>query len=279
MELVFNELSFREYQDDYGLINSFILLGELFEKSRFYGYNHLLFPSNLSVIKACNNKNFSEWLNNIPTPKRNKILPIIFKRPFTDDYLGDKRESLASYYFVSEELKIKQEYCDGLATAEIMDIPSISLSNHQIWLNNRLTIFKESEHSPLELEVTNLATDEFLNSDEFRNFSERISTVNLQPSLLTLDQKHISLRDDHGKDKLQKLAERMVKNIYVNGIINSMPFNSKTSRFIKSVYKNGIIEVVMHWEDAGYGMVIETTGRNFKETNEIAKILRDEFDR
>ncbi|HPN22223.1 MAG TPA: hypothetical protein PK758_10005, partial [Tenuifilaceae bacterium] len=158
-------------------------------------------------------------------------------------------------------------------------IPSISLSNHQIWLNNRLTIFKESEHSPLELEVTNLATDEFLNSDEFRNFSERISTVNLQPSLLTLDQKHISLRDDHGKDKLQKLAERMVKNIYVNGIINSMPFNSKTSRFIKSVYKNGIIEVVMHWEDAGYGMVIETTGRNFKETNEIAKILRDEFDR
>lgn len=282
MEIVFNELSFRDYKDEYCLLESFIKLGELFERAKStYGYSHLLFPSNLSSLQACNNKNFSEWLSIIPTPKRNKILPIIYKRPFTYEYLGDKSEALSSYFFISQELQIEQEYCDGLAVADIMDIPAISLTNHAIWLSGRIIIYKETESTPEEIEVINLATDDFLISDFFRSFSERISEINLQQSPFTFDQKlrRISLRDDHGKNKLQLLAERIVRNDYVNGIVNSLPFNSRTSRFIKSVYKNGYVEIVMHWEDDGYGMVIETTGRNLRETRAIANILRDQFDR
>ena len=42
MELVFNELSFRDYKDEQGLIDSFISLGVLFEKVRDqYGYKHI----------------------------------------------------------------------------------------------------------------------------------------------------------------------------------------------------------------------------------------------
>lgn len=282
MELVFNELSFRDYKDEQGLIDSFISLGVLFEKARDqYGYKHILFPSSLATLQACDNKTFSAWLNDVPTKKRNKILPIIFKRPFTEDYLGDKSGALASYFFVSDELQIVQEYCDGLATADIMDIPAISLANHNIWLSQILTIYKETDTTPAELKVTNLADEEVLNSAEFQNFTDRIAVLNLQPSSLTIEQKlnNITLRKDHGKDKLKLLAERIVRNDYVNGVVNSLPFNPRTSRFIKSVYKNGLIEIIMHWEDAGYGMVIETTGRNFKETDEIAKMLRDEFDR
>lgn len=136
MELVFNELSFRDYGDDHSLTESFIKLGELFERAKvLYGYTHLLFPTNLSALRACTNKTFSLWLNDMPTQMRNKILPIIYKRPFTEDYLGDKNEDLSHYYFISNELQIEQEYCDGLATADIMDIPAISLANHYIWLN------------------------------------------------------------------------------------------------------------------------------------------------
>lgn len=282
MELVFNELSFRDYKNDSVLIENFARLGVLFEKAKTkFGYSHLLFPANLATLQACEDKNFGEWLNTIPTKEKNKIFPIIFKRPFTEEYLGDKTEALASYFFSSESLQIEQEYCDGLATADIMDIPAISLANHEVWLQGEINIFKETGTAPVEIQVKNLATEDFLNSEVFSEYSESISTVNLQPSSLSVEQKskNISLRDDHGKDILRRFAEKVIKNCYVNGIINSLPFNPNTSRFIKAVYKDGRVEVVLHWEDAGYGMVIDTTGRNFRETDEIAKLLRDEFDK
>ena len=282
MELVFNELSFREFKDDYSLLNSFVELGEIFEKAKNkYGYSHILFPINLSVLPASIDKTFSEWLNSFPTNKINKILPIIFKKPFTEEYLGDRSGQLSNYYFVSPTLNIEQEYCDGLATADIMGIPAISLANHIEWEKDKLVIYLETENEPLPIEVNNLSTEKILFSDSFNDFSESIAIIDLQPSILSIAEKrqNISLRDDHGKDVLQKFAERLIHNEYINGVINSLPFNSHTSRFIKSVYKNGLIEIVLHWEDEGFGMVIESTGRNFRETNEIAKIIRTQFDR
>jgi len=282
MELVFNEISFKEYKDDYGLLSNFILLGELFENAKsLYGYNHILFPSNLSVMQATSKKNFGMWLKDIPTKERNKILPIIFKKPFSEEYLGDRANQLAQYYFVSKELGIVQEYCDGLATSDIMDIPAISLKNHSIWVAEKLDIFKETENNPLSVQVNNVSTTKILNSESFKSYSESIAILDLQVSPFSLNEKkqRISLRDDHGKDVLQKFAEKLIRNEYVNGVVNSLPFNSFTSRFIKSVYKNGLIEIVLHWEDAGYGLVVESTGRNFRETDEIAKILRDKFDK
>lgn len=282
MELVFNELSFKEYSNEHVLTNNFIQLAELFEKAqKKYGYSHLLFPSNISTLTACNNMTFGVWLNSVPTKSKNKILPIIFRRPFTEEYLGDKVENLSSYYFVSSDLGIEQEYCDGLATADIMEIPAMSLSNHNIWLGSEIKIYKETQTEPETLIIKNLSTEAFLNSESFKALSEINSVVVLKESILTIEEKlkNIYLRDDHGKDKLQKLAERMINNKYVDGVVNSLPFNPRTSRFIKSVYKSGLVEIVMHWEDAGYGMVVQTTGKNFKETNEIAKILRNDFDR
>lgn len=282
MELVFNELSFREYKDEYNLLDCFVSLGELFDKAKeLYNYTHIIFPSNLSEMQACENKNFIDWLNGMPTKHKNKISAIISRRPFINEFLGDKVNNLAAYYFVSSELNIGQEYCDGLATADIMDIPAISLANHIVWKGPVLTIFKETDTSPENVDVKNLATQEVLSSNEFQVFSESITKVELKPSNISIEEKirSISLREDHGIDKLQRFAERIVKNEYVNGVINSLPYNPNTSRFVKSVYKNGNVEIIMHWEDAGYGMVINTTGRNLSETRKIAEILRNNFDK
>ena len=92
-------------------------------------------------------------------------------------------------------------------------------------------------------------------------------------------EKKIHFREDHGIDVLKRFADRIVHSDYVVEIVNSLPFNSHISRFIKNVYKNGQIEIVLYWEDAGYGMLLQTTGRNYRETEAIAEILKTEFDR
>lgn len=282
MNLVFNELSFLEYKNDYDLLENFICLANLFEKAKeLYGYNHVLFPSNLSVLKVLDNKTFSEWLNEIPIKERNKVLTIISKRPFFEDFIGEKANNLASYYFTSKELNIEQEYCDGLAIADIMDIPSFSLKNHHIWENNKLKIWKETQSFPEEVEVYNLSNEQILTSNKFRDYTESISNITLVASELTYQEKtkKIHLRDDHGKDVLKRFAKIILRNDYLEEVINSLPFNRNTSRFIRRVYKNGLIELVLHWEDEGFGMVVQTTGRNYRETKAIAEILKDEFDR
>jgi hypothetical protein len=284
MELVFNELSFLEYKNSHELFDNFIYLGKLFEKAKTtYGFKHLIFPTNLSVIQVTNDKSFGEWLGCMPTKDRNKVFSIVTKRPFTDEYLGDKKDETLKYYFVSPDLNIEQEYCDGLATADIMNIPSISLKHHSIWENKEIKIYKESDISPTPqiLSINNVATEKTLLHSDFKCFCESISIVELIPSAFTYEDKkqNIHFRDDHGIDVLQKFAEKIIKNKYIDGVVNSLPFNKETSRFIRRVFSNGLIEIVLHWEDAGYGMVLKSTGRNYKETDTIANILKEEFDK
>jgi hypothetical protein len=283
MYLVFNELSFLEYKNRYELFNNFIAMGNLFNKAKdAYGFTHLLFPGRLSVLQVTQEQKFSEWLGNLNTGEKNKIFAIVNKRPFTEEYLGDKNDDTLKYYFVSSDLNMEQEYCEGLATADIMDIPSISLMHHEIWKNIKLEIFREtgqSENPPESVLVFNAATNEVLFRDDFKNFCESVSNAELVPCTLSFDEKNICLRDDHGMDILRKFAERIIRNDYVEGVLNSLPFNGKTSRFIRRIKRNGLIEIVLHWEDGGYGMVLKTTGRNYRETEAIANILKTKFDK
>ncbi len=279
MELVFNELSFLDHQNKSILLNNFkTLLTTFNEAQNRYGYTHIVFPVNYYDIQVTPDENFIQWINGISTSDKNNILSLL-RRPFIDGYLEHQDEKLVQYYFVSEEMGIEQEYCDGLATADIMEIPAISLTNHPVWQEIEIKIFEETGNEPRTVFVKNISTRDSIENPLFIEYAESQAPLNLQVSTLDIAAKRIILREDHGIDKLQRLADRMVQNEYVNGVINSMPFNPHTSRFLRRINKNGTVEIVMHWDDRGIGMVIQTTGRNYRETKAIAEILRDQFDK
>lgn len=91
------------------------------------------------------------------------------------------------------------------------------------------------------------------------------------------EDKEIHLRDDPGKDVLMHWAKRFVNSPYVEGIINSLPFNPRATEPVKTISDDGLIELVLTKTDKGCGMVIKTTGRNKKETEEIVKIIRERY--
>ena len=86
-----------------------------------------------------------------------------------------------------------------------------------------------------------------------------------------------NIRDDHGKDVLTLFAKRLILNPYVEGIINSLPFNRHESNFIHNISSDGKIELVLTNTDEGFGLVIQTTGRTTAQTDAIASILKKEF--
>lgn len=152
-------------------------------------------------------------------------------------------------------------------------------------------------------ENTVIRTDEFWNMIDFYEKEKFLSLIEEEGGFVTLssigmllwerykkdfpphlgrnnkkpEDKEIHLRNDHGKDILMRWAKKLVNNPYVEEIVNSLPFSPRTTNPIKKVYDNGLVEIVFTETDAGYGMVLKTTGRNRKETEEISKILKSRY--
>ena len=89
--------------------------------------------------------------------------------------------------------------------------------------------------------------------------------------------KKVSLRDDHGKDILEKHAGKLKQSPYVVEIVNSLPFNPHAKDYIHRVKENGIIEIVLTDTDEGLGLAVRTTGRSLRETKRIADILKEKY--
>ena len=89
----------------------------------------------------------------------------------------------------------------------------------------------------------------------------------------------MNLRDDHGKDILAEHAKRLLKNDYVDGILNSLPFKPTSTTYIDKINPGGTIDIVLFWTDCGLSMRVKTTGRNIQETQAIADILRRKYGR
>lgn len=285
MELVFNEVSFLPHSNnEYLLKEQFIGMLKLFDKTKeTYGYRHLIFPANIGEAKVTAEKTFVQWAYSIPHQgDKNKILSVPFVRPFANEVLEEKIKELHKYYYTNEEAGITEEYCIGLATAHLKQKVVISLATAGCW-NRPEIVFKELINDQLEtrdVSVKNITNDVHLYDETIKAELIYSGKLELEKCPINPSDKILILSGDHhGNDKLEAFAKKLFKNEYVVSVINNIDFSPKAINFIKKIYDDGKVELVLHWESAGYGMIIQTTGRNYRETEAIAEKLKIEFDR
>ena len=99
----------------------------------------------------------------------------------------------------------------------------------------------------------------------------------LERDLTPPKEKTISIRDDHGKDTLSAFSKKIVTSPFVKGVINSLPFNPKQTNPIKECLEDGKIEIVLVKTDPGYGIIVQTTGKNIEQTKRISELIRKKF--
>lgn len=283
MNLIFNELSFLPYADnEYTLKENFLRMIKLFDKAKQdYGFQHMVFPANIRDIKITSSKTFSEWVYGIANQgDKNKILSIV-KKPFTEEVLAEKLGDLNKYYYVNTEAGIAETYCDGLTTGYMKESLCSSLSSQLFWDETAVKFHKiiNDEFETEVVSANNISNADHFLVSEIKNFIEYLGDVQLIETIAPYDTKPISLRDDHGKDTLLIFSKRLCRSKHVLCVINSLPFNPRAINFIKEINSDGKIELVLYWEDRGIGIIIQTTGRNYRETQAIAEILKNEFDR
>jgi putative CRISPR-associated protein (TIGR02619 family) len=189
--------------------------------------------------------------------------------------------------------------------SEVIELPPQPIAlDLAFWLNNYAFFEKIESNSLLpKSEVVEQLQNKYLSSLIDEEIVESIPCVSLsamgelfhercrlqfakqETAILSLipqddtpaNRKKIKLRDDHGKDVLKAFADKICLSLYVKEVINSLPFNSRRTNPILNTYPDGKVEFVLTWKDKGYGLCIQTTGRNLAETNSIALHLEKEF--
>lgn len=282
MELIFNEISFLPHSNNEVLLKEqFINMLKIFvEIKENYGYNHIVFPINIGDIKVTIDKSFHQWAYSIEKKgDKNKILSVI-KRPFGNDVLQEKVMELNKYYYENKGVGIEEEYCIGLATTYLKQKVSVSLLSNPCWDTTKID-FKEiidDEFNTKDVDVENITSLNHLLDNNIQTKLMYSGALLLLKSPLKPDEKKLNLSGDHhGNNKLKTFSKRIFQSEYVVSVINNIDFSPNSSDLIKNTYADGKIELVLYWESAGYGMIIQTTGRNLRETDEIAKLLNEKY--
>lgn len=278
--VTFNELSFKPLAEHSEILKGFFLTlcGTIAKLRETYPSLRVVFTSECFGYEATKNEIFATWLENLPQGgEKNTILSIINK-----PYLSEKDiEPLYGYSFENQACGIEENYCWGLAFAKSRETVTISIPSIDLWKDAVLHFSQSNENGTNKesFEIINLSTKESLESQVFMDFLAQITPIVLQETTIEPKDKKVHLSGDHhGNDKLKLFWGKISKSPYVVELINSIDFNRSGTKLIKKIYNDGKIELTLYWEEDGYSMIIQTTGRNYRETAEIAKILRKKYD-
>lgn len=272
MELVFNEISLKDNPDNkYQAISVLENFAETCSTLKREGFNKLRIESNFWNSLYFEDNDINTFLSQMSSRTKSSFLRSFIRKPFiADDFISEADENFAANYYSFNDIEIT-----GLAYAFLLDTISVSLSTKAIWDNPEIEITEVSNDIRKNVIVKNASKPE--HTDHHKNWIEEKKPIELIKSKISSNDKKISLRDDHGKDKLLHFSTKIVNSQYVDSVVNSLPFNPSENNFIRRVYPNGQIEIVLTDTDKGFGIIVQTTGRNIKETEAIGRILENDF--
>lgn len=276
MDLIFNELSLHhktgcqfEAKD---LMRKLLFTCKAANTSDF---KRLRVKENFFQLLISKNYMIVDWLNDCSVRNDYKTLLLGLKRyPFIEE--GDENIEnlfiLNYYYLISPELKeLHMKETEGLAVAFLYNTFSLSFATNELWGKTRIELLEKTDKQEKSVFVKNISCPEHIESH--REWIDSNRPVKLIKSDILPEEKIIHIRDDHGKDVLSKIAMKLIKSPYIVKIINSLPFNQKKRNIIRRIYPDGKIEIVLIWTNPGYGMIIQTTGRNLQETKKISEMI------
>lgn len=199
------------------------------------------------------------------------------RHPFIESDTAEETRFICNYFYIIRDgEKVSVE---GLGVAYLYQTVAISFGIHDYWQQNvSHQLYVEGDESG-EYAVISIADEKHCECRDFLDFAANTQPLELKTTDIPPDKKSIALRDDHGKDVLESFTRKICRSPYVVKIVNSLPYNSHERDFIHGIYEDGRIEIVLTDTDKGLGMVIQSTGRNYRETLAIAKILADKYGR
>ncbi|MCC5916086.1 MAG: hypothetical protein JJU02_02040 [Cryomorphaceae bacterium] len=276
MELMFNELSVVPYSaNKYEAIERMTLLAKTFKKARDFGFKRIRSDVSVSEIRLADNYTVHSWLiDSAVSPELKGFMFGSIITPFINEEDGQVEEAYieAEYFYVKNE--IEKIPCLGLAAAHLYELPSISLNTCDEWQRNLLPIIVAKDDKSEDYQIPNVFDETCFAEAGIIAFVENLDEVELLETTLNPNEKDIHLADHHGKNELKALCDRLKQNEYVVAM-RSTYWGGNT--FVRKIHKNGVVEITLIKSQRKYALLVQTTGRNYRETEAIANKLRDRY--
>ncbi len=279
MDLFFNEISSKyEAESIFHARKRMSDFTEICKRIKDAGFSKCMRPDDFfesSILK--DNTNYS-WLKDLSVRKDERNFILSFMRtPFEPQEDENIERYISFNYLLDEpdEPNFNGTLTKGLAMSYIFDTLSIGFPSNEVWVKNNISLIEESNGNRQQVSVRHLSTEEGF---KYHNdwFAYLVDLVLVQTDVIP-DAKKIHVSDDHGKDKLMLFAKKLVLSPYVIEIPYSLPFDTSRRSLIRKMYPDGRIALTLLRDDSGYSLMVQTTGRNYRETEAIAQVLKDNY--
>jgi hypothetical protein len=272
MELIFNELSMNPpIADKYEAIPKMQQFAQTVAAARKKGFRQIRSYCELHEVKLAEQYSAQDWIyDKTVSPEIRGILHGMIVRPF----IKEEDETVEAQY-VESDYYFETSACYGMAAAHLYDTLLISLPFSPIWEQHEIELsVKRATILIASHIVKNIAAKTDFEVPVIADFVEQLGNITLLESALKPADKKIHLADHHGKKELTDFCNRLKNNPYV---IEMRSTNWGGQNFIRKIDKEGVIEIVLVETQRKYALWVQTTGRNYRETQAIAKILEEDY--
>src|SRR5579863_1065227 len=233
MDFIFNELCFRDtFQDEYSGRAGMSNLLQVCKEGRSLGISGLAVRTDFIEQTLAAEYTVREWLNDQAVRRVEKDLFLAIRRyPYVDseDTMIEERYILCKASLVDGDMSDPE----GLVIAYLYKTLSISLCSAEKWKVDEISLkFVEEGYDEQVVKIRHASRVSHL--ENHKDWIASRVGVKLNITDLHVSEKKIRLRDDHGKDILDRFSRKLVRSPYVTGVINSMPFNCHDRDFIRN---------------------------------------------
>lgn len=262
-EIFFNELCLANKTNNYSVFEN---LRDCYQKLKSEDFS-------ICRLDSDTKKTLFDYLKSISGVSQFAITNFFysfFHAPYEKKDMSDESEEK----FIKHDLYFEDKQTIGFQWAYTYDTLAFSLLTNEKWNFDTISAIDKSDGNKNIL-IHHAATVANINSQQ--TWIDSLKQIILQKSTIPVDQKKFHVRADHGKDVLKEFWNKLKNCEYVDACINSLSFNSSDKELIRDIKPNGQIELVLYWTDKGLGIVIQTTGRNYRETKKIADMLAEKY--
>ncbi len=275
MELIFNEQSVIPCaKDQTEACHAVMRFIKTYKEAEKHDFKRIRYEKAFDRIDIAPDFTLNDFCHNEKFRTLGGLLLGLAKHPFVDN------NSLEEARFVDNDFFIRRNNCEisveGLGIAYLYNSIGISFCFDSFWNQIKHRLYVKGKEAG-EYDVVAISHPEHCYTTDFINHKDLWKPIELTESRIVPESKAISLREDHGKDELLAFARKLCQSPYVIEIVNSLPYNPHATQFIRAVRDNGLIEIVLINTDKGLGLVLQSTGRNKRETEKIADILREKY--
>ncbi len=270
----FNELSFLDKdnnEDSFLIFSNYV---KTIKALKAKGFNGIRYEHGITSLA----KEDLRSIFDLQSSPNGRILYDVILATARNPYIDSDTQAEERYINESFEVKIDNTWCvgQGFIAAYLLDTVVISLQTHSKW-EELSYVIRNIQDKQTKGQVLNVVMPESSEADAINLFIEQRTPLKLEECNILPENKLYKFRDDHGKEKLISLWNRLRNCGFIISAINSLAFNPNGKEFIEKCFDDGKIHIRLVKSDAGYGMVIQTTGKNKCETTAIGEIIMQQY--